>query len=535
MRDNSTKSRQRVLSGQLKEVFAEQGVSTSGGTATLATGGKPLQATLGAKQKPGPFFSQDAMNRLQVKLGVSDRKMLATANFLRVHCGRDSVKDLGAQLTKRNHLLRNFFTSKMIPQKKYVTEIEEEGKKKKTKVLEDVMKPAVFATDTQDLAGKIMMERNLRPEDCIIQVGIDDGQNMIKVMMTIKEKEVVPDEKGKKAKYREGYCPGEFKNSGVKKLIVLFVSPTCERHDNISTILKELGLEAIDFAYSADLKMLLIICGKQAASCKHCCPFCDGTSPWLRKSKALTIGSLWSSYNDFVANGSILKTAMKFGNVVNIPLVTGPDDKLLIDLFNFPELHVLTGIVGKIIKEMERKVFPSAEEGKEFLDRWMEQPSINISRTVYHGSASFKGNMAKKLLKLSTNLTKFVDQELDIQDAGKAAPFLKALSQFNLVVDACFGQELDSNYTTLIREFMMTYRSLGISVPLKVHLLESHLEQFLVSKGGKKGAGYWSEQAMEACHYDLNNEWETVKVDEKNPLYLPKLKDTIVRYNGKHI
>ena len=197
-----------MLSGQLKEVFAEQGVSTRGGTATLATGGMSLQATLRAKQKPSPFFSQDALNRLQVKLGVSDRKMLDTANFLRVHCGRESVKDLRAQLTNRNHMLGNFFTSKMIPQKRYVTEIDEEGKKKKSKVLEDVMKPAVFAPDIQDLVSKILMERNLEPKDCIIQVGIDDGQNMIKVMMTIKEKEEVPTDKGMKAKYKKDTAQG---------------------------------------------------------------------------------------------------------------------------------------------------------------------------------------------------------------------------------------------------------------------------------------------------------------------------------------
>ena len=61
------------------------------------------------------------------------------------------------------------------------------------------------------------------------------------------------------------------------------------------------------------------------------------------------------------------------------------------------------------------------------------------------------------------------------------------------------------------------------------------MEEFLVRKGSRHGAGYWSEQAMEACHYDLDDEWEDVKVEEKNPLYLPKLKAAIVRYNGKHI
>ena len=50
------------------------------------------------------------MTQLQIKLGVSDRKMLDVGNFLKVRCGRDSVTDQKAQLVKRNHLLDNFFT-----------------------------------------------------------------------------------------------------------------------------------------------------------------------------------------------------------------------------------------------------------------------------------------------------------------------------------------------------------------------------------------------------------------------------------------
>ena len=80
----------------------------------------------------------------------------------------------------------------------------------------EVMKPAVYAEDAQDLACKVMMERGLNPDDCVIQVGLDDGQNMVKVMMTIKEKVIISEEKGKKAKYSEGYCPKEFRLSGVR-------------------------------------------------------------------------------------------------------------------------------------------------------------------------------------------------------------------------------------------------------------------------------------------------------------------------------
>ena len=183
------------------------------------------------------------------------------------------------------------------------------------------------------------------------------------------------------------------------------------------------------------------------------------------------MGSLWHNYSQFVANGSNIKQAAKFDNVVNIPLITGAEEQEIISIFNFPELHVLTGIVGKLIKEFEKQVFASAKEGKAFIDSWFTQPSVNISRTVYHGSASFKGNMARKLLKLSGSLAEFTKKELDSETLAKASPFIKALSQFGAVVEACFGQTLDPNYTNLIKDFMLTYRSLQISIPLKVIII----------------------------------------------------------------
>ena len=114
--------------------------------------------------------------------------------------------------------------------------------------------------------------------------------------------------------------------------------------------------------------------------------------------------------------------------------------------------------------------------------------------------------MSRKLIKLSSNLAEYIRETVDIETATKAEPYVKALSQFDQVVEACFGAELKSNFSSLIKDFMKTYHSLNISIPLKVHLLEGHIEEFLTRKGGNHGAGYWSEQAMEACHYDLNNE-----------------------------
>ena len=148
-----------------------------------------------------------------------------------------------------------------------------------------------------------------------------------------------------------------------------------------------LKLEALDFGFTCDLKLDLILCGKQCAASKHCCPFCDGCSPWLTETSPTTIGSLWAAYDAFLEAGSNLKLAQRFMNVVNPPLIIGPNDSKVLGLVYFPELHVLTGIVGKLVKELERKVFSSPEAGKKFLDDWMASPLVNVTRTVYHGSA----------------------------------------------------------------------------------------------------------------------------------------------------
>ena len=62
----------------------------------------------------------------------------------------------------------------------------------------------------------------------------------------------------------------------------------------------------------------------------------------------------------FMDAGGNVKKAMQFNHFVNKPLLNGEDNKKVISAANFPELHVLTGIVGKIIKELERKAFMSA-------------------------------------------------------------------------------------------------------------------------------------------------------------------------------
>ena len=295
-------------------------------------------------------------------------------------------------------------------------------------------------------------------------------------MMTVKEKSCDEEPDRKRSKYSEGYAAKDFKLSSVKKVFVLAVTKTVENHHNLSTILENLGLDAIDFGYSADLKMVAIICGKQNASSKHPCPWCDGSAPWTTPSSPTTIGSLWSCYHKWISNGADKSKAMEFGNVIYKPLLTGDNDVLICDIFNIPELHILTGVTGKLVQEFERKAFRTPEEGKDFMNAWLKKKGVR--RCVYQGSASFEGNQADKLLKSVDSLEQAVLHETSPEVIIMALPFTQALRLFRKVCVACFGQSLDPNYTTYIQEFMASYRGLGISIPLKVFFIKSMLMDF---------------------------------------------------------
>ena len=168
-----------------------------------------------------------------------------------------------------------------------------------------------------------------------------------------------------------------------------------------------------------------------------------------------------------MAAGSIKSKAMETDNVINPPLLTGDDSTLLRDIFFIPELHVMTGVVGKLMWELERSpAFASEKAGSDFTYKWMK--SQDIYKSFHNGAPSFKGNMARRLLTRSNGLMQALQENLEEEKAALAFPFVHTLNLFNKVVESCFGQHLKGDYEGAIKEFIASYRSLGISVTLKV-------------------------------------------------------------------
>ena len=76
----------------------------------------------------------------------------------------------------------------------------------------------------------------------------------------------------------------------------------------------------------------------------------------------------------------------------------------------------------------------------------------------------------------------------------------------------------------------------NLSVTVKMHCLEVHVQQFLDMKGdGEKGLGYWSEQSYEAVHHHFKTEESRTRLQPGHDNYEENLLATVLRFNGKNI
>ena len=73
-------------------------------------------------------------------------------------------------------------------------------------------------------------------------------------------------------------------------------------------------------------------------------------------------------------------------------------------------------------------------------------------------------------------------------------PYVDALSAFDNVRKACFGQELLDSYEEDIIFFKEAWLKLDIDMFLKVHILFDHVPEFCKRNGA---LGYYSEQTWQ--------------------------------------
>ena len=239
---------------------------------------------------------------------------------------------------------------------------------------------------------------------------------------------------------------------------------------------------------------------------------CPAESPWTEKKSLMTIGDLRANHDAYIEAGSKKADASGFKNVVNKPLIIGPDDSLVINSVGVPELHCMTGLSGKLMNHAETIIDDAGQDGAKFVNHFLKNE--NIKKSEQRGGC-YEGNQAKKLLDKCENLITYVGVQ-DEEVLEKIYNLVDVMKKFALVRDSCFGIKLNPAYQYRIEEFCSKYRQLpGITFPIKFHLVEQHIKEFLELHGdGTQGLGCWSEQSMETCHSDFKKFWSQVGYEQ---------------------
>ena len=295
-------------------------------------------------------------------------------------------------------------------------------------------------------------------------------------------------------------------------------------------MLEALGMEGLEWGTTVDLKMALCLTGKSSGQLTFGCPYCDMSKPYQESEYTLlSLGRLVELHEAYIQAGGNRKDQAKFQNCVNPNLLAGdPGTKVLCILFP-PELHLLIGIVDKHLQGLE-KVF-----GLCWVDNFLK--NMNIVRKSYQGSHALEGNQSSMFLKKLPQLEQAIMEESD-QLKVEGLPLLQSLRAFRKVQEACFGQYLQEGYEQHIEVFSRVYNALeNMTITPKIHIVEHHLVDFFREmEDSKHGLGWYSEQAFEAMHYDMLQEWERVKISDHNhPDFGAKLLKFVLGYNARHL
>jgi len=192
------------------------------------------------------------------------------------------------------------------------------------------------------------------------------------------------------------------------------------------------------------------------------------------------------------------------------------DNTPMLELVPPPALHLRLGIVNKLYDEL-LKLFPR-------LNDWPKQ--LHIIREDYHGS-SFEGNQCNILLKNLDILLQMIPNSL-IQ-------FYNCFVAFHDVIVTCFSYVLDPTYVTKIHAFEESYRTLNISCTSKVHILLTHVTEYIKNIANRP-LGLYSEQVVEAWHAKFERIYRRYRIKSiSSPRYLCRLYQAIMDFNSHQI
>lgn len=389
----------------------------------------------------------------------------------------------------------------------------------------------IFCTDVGKLVETVSAKRGYDEPPVLFKLGLDSGRGTLKASVSILfDGDPLLGTQRPPPKKRltfEDDILGHFRDSGVKKLLILGISTnTSEDYTNLDNFLGALNLGSGEFApvLCADLKVINCVLGIMSCSSRHPCPYCH----WIKGSKMQdyelrTFEGIVKLQEKWKSSGSVPKKLKDYFNCRNVPLGIFPKEGEVLQHIPLCELHLLIGIVNKMFSEL-LLVFPAASQ-------WPQK--LHLVKEEYHHA--FEGNECHMLLNKTDVLWGIIQAEAD-GDPGThpAAMFVTAFQTFAKVVHSCFGRDLLQGWQDDVREFCDAYIKLGISLTPKFHIVREHLVPFCTLRNC--GLSRYSEQAFESVHADFAKFAERHHVKDKtNQLHITRLKQTVLEYNASHV
>lgn len=505
--ESSPLLKEKIASSLIKEKIKDEKTSSRSALVTFSTcNNRSVKVALNPKKST---ISADDMQKMQSSFQLSQKAIIGIGSMLRVAAKDRKIVESGlkGKLSKTIHQVDNFFESKSF-----------EFKHMKGKEISDVSQTTVYCKNVEGLIQFVKDKRGV--SDAHLKLGLDGGGGFLKLCLSIQSEDQPESADRKRQKFEDGVAAKRFKDSGVKKLIILALVQSCqENYENVNLLFSAVNISNLGATFAVDLKMANILAGIMSHSSMYPCTWCDAAQHQLGEAAVLrTIGSIIDNYNKWKDAGAVKDNAKHFMNCIHEPLLKGDQDTLILDIIPPPELHLLIGVVNTLFERMQ----------KDFNDTALKwAASCNVARQVIHGGSGFNGNASKKLLDKVDDLRSICEMD--------CLKYVRVFQDFGKVVRACFSDDLDPNYKEYINDFRNAYSDLQIKkskVTPKVHAVFFHVPEFCDKH--KIGLKKFSEQAMETVHTDFKP-FVKRAVGPNHSEYAKYLLDAVCAYNGLHV
>ena len=201
--------------------------------------------------------------------------------------------------------------------------------------------------------------------------------------------------------------------TGVKKLQILgIVENVSETHSNVEKLVEACDLQDLDhesLTFTGDQKMGYTLCGHQGQNSTRPCMYCLALKPLTGDEDAelRTLGQIRKNYQDFEAAVGPSKKGSLHNNIAHRPLLPGPDDKLVLDCFPVPTLHVKLRAVNHMLDQLTAESMKRF--GTDIVVEFCKQSHI-VKKDYFGGN--YEGNMVDAILKKLTRLDEKLPEDL---------------------------------------------------------------------------------------------------------------------------